>query len=96
MGYTPKFLLIGNVSAKLPQSVRNTQKKLRNDNMNPDVGVYQTTPDNNCILLVTSGSKTFSSVTEIWVWWTSCDPSLKQRMLTWQKCWLYGWFLAVG
>jgi len=19
-------------------------------------------------------------------WWTSCDPSLKQRMLTWQKC----------
>ena len=40
MGYTPKFLLIGNVSAKLPQSVRNTQKKLRNDNMNPDVGVW--------------------------------------------------------
>jgi len=45
--------------------------------MNPDVSVYQTTPDNNCILLkLTSSSKTFSSVTEIWVWWTSCDRSL--------------------
>jgi len=42
------------------------------------------------------GSKTFSSVTEIGVWRTSCHPSLKQRMLTWQKCWLYGWFLAGG
>jgi len=30
--------------------------------MNPDVGDYQTTPDNNCII---SGSKIFSSVTEI-------------------------------
>jgi len=33
---------------------------------------------------------------EIWVWWTCCHPSLKQRMLTWQKCWMYGWFLAGG
>jgi len=29
-------------------------------------------------------------------WWTSCEPNLKQGMLIWQKCWLYGWFLAVG
>jgi len=33
--------------------------------VNPDVDGYQTTPDNDCILLLTSGSKTFSSVTEI-------------------------------
>jgi len=31
--------------------------------VNPDVDGYLTTPDNDCIL--TSGSKTFSSVTEI-------------------------------
>jgi len=49
-----------------------------------------------CLINHRIGSKTFSSVTEIWVWWTSRDPSLKQRMLTWQICWLYGWSLAVG
>jgi len=39
------------------------------------------------------GSLTFLSSTQIWVWWTSRDPRLKQRILTWKKYRLYGWFL---
>ena len=42
---------------------------------------------------LTSGSKTFLSVTEIWVWWTSSGPSFKQRMLKWQKCCLIVWVI---
>jgi len=50
VGDTPKFL-IDNVSAKLPCRAFAILRKSSEMIMNPDVGVYQTTPDNNCILL---------------------------------------------
>jgi len=50
MGYTPKFL-IDNVSAKVPCGAFAILRKSWEMIVNPDVDVYQTTPDNNCILL---------------------------------------------
>ena len=51
MGYTPKFL-IDNVSAKLPSRAFAILRKSWEMIMNPDVGVYPTTPDSNCICLI--------------------------------------------
>jgi len=52
--------------------------------MNLDVGVYQTTPDNDGILLNWPAVPKLS-LTGIWVCWTSCDPNLTQRMLNMRK-----------
>jgi len=49
MGYTPKFL-IDNVSANMPCGAFAILRKSVEMIINPDVDVYQTTPDNNCIL----------------------------------------------
>ena len=85
MGYTSKFF-INNVSAKLPCRAFAILRESWEMIMNPDVGCLS---DDSWqlwhIAQVTSGSKTVSNVTEIWVRWTFCDPSLKHRMLTWQK-----------
>jgi len=43
--------LIDNVSVKLPYRALAILRKSREMIMNPDVDVYQTTPDNGCILL---------------------------------------------
>ena len=50
MGYTPKFL-IDNVSVKLSYRVLAILIKSWEMIVNPDVDGYQTTPDNDCILL---------------------------------------------
>jgi len=50
MGYTPKFL-IDNISAKLPCGEFAILRKTGEMIINPVVDVYQTTPDNDCILL---------------------------------------------
>jgi len=50
MGYTPKFL-IDSVSAKLPCRAFAILRKSLKMIMNPDAGVYQTAPENYCILL---------------------------------------------
>jgi len=51
MGYTPK-LLIDNVSVKLPYRAFAILRKSKEMIENPDVASYQTTPDNDCILLI--------------------------------------------
>ena len=94
MGFTPKFL-IDNVSVKMPYRAFAILRKSWEMIVNPDVDGYQTT----LIMIACCFNQRFQNFFERdWNlnWWTSCDPSLKQRMLIWQKCWLYGWFLAVG
>jgi len=66
MRYTTKFL-IDNVSAKLPCRAFAILRKSWEMIVNPDVDGYQTTLDNPLHMALTSGSKTLSSVTVIWI-----------------------------
>ena len=79
MGYTPKFL-IDNVSVKLPYGAFAILRKSWEMIVNPDVVVIRRLLIMNAHCFNQRFQNFFERDWNL-TWWTSCDPSLKQRKI---------------